>query len=140
MGFKTMPEYHDMYCLVDVLQLSDIMKYQRDRLMSTHGLDILHSFTLPGFSWRAALRFTGQKLELISDREMYDFIQEAKRGGISTITHRHAKANNPYMGRIRGKTPREIMEELSTRKVRRYLNNNNNNRRRKARRVMRGLQ
>ena len=112
MGFKTMREYHDMYCRVDVLQFADIMEYQRERLMRTHGLDILHSFTLPGFFWRAALKFTGQKLELITDREMYDFIQEAKRGGISTITHRYTKANNPYVGKIRGKAPIEIMKVL----------------------------
>ena len=115
MGFKTMREYHDMYCRVDVLQLSDIMEYQRERLMATHGLDILHSFALPSFSWRAALKFTGQELELISDRPMYDFIQRAKHGGISTITHRYARANNPYMGRIRGKMPKEIMNELRQR-------------------------
>ena len=83
--------------------------------MRTHGLDILHSFTLPGFSWRAALKFTGQQLELIHDQEMYDFLQGAKRGGISTIIRRHAKANNSYMGRIRGKTPKEIMKELRQR-------------------------
>ena len=65
--------------------------------MRTHGLDLLHSFTLPGFSWHAALKYTGQKLELISDREKYDFIQGAMRGGISTIVTRYAKANNPYM-------------------------------------------
>ena len=96
LGLETMRDYHDFYCPVDVLQLADIKEYQRERLMRTHGLDILHSFTLPGFSWRTALKFTRQKLELISDREMNDFIQEAKRGGISTITHRYAKANNYY--------------------------------------------
>ena len=74
------------------------MEYQRNRLMKTHGLDIAHSYTLPGFSWKAALKYTRQELELISDREMYDFIEKgAKCGGISTITHRHAKANNLYM-------------------------------------------
>ena len=81
-------------------------------MMKTHGIDILHSFTLPGFSWRAALKYTGQRLELISDRKMYDFIQKAMRGGISTITTRYAKANNPYIGAIRGKTSTEIMKEL----------------------------
>ena len=79
--------------------------------MEKHGLDILHSYTLPRFSWKAALKYTGQELELIQDREMYDFIQEAKRGCISTILHRYAKANNPYMGMIRGKLPIEIMKE-----------------------------
>ena len=49
------------------------------------------------------------------DREKYDFVQEAKCGGISTVVHRYAKANNPYMGKIRRKTPKEIMEELRRR-------------------------
>jgi hypothetical protein len=40
-------------------------------------------------------------LELITDvpeqQDMYLFFEEAIRGGISTITHRHAVANNPYL-------------------------------------------
>ena len=103
---KTMREYRDMYCQLDVLQLRDVFECQRVRLMKTHGLDFR---TLPGFSWQAALKYTSQKVELIHDREIYDFIQEAMRGGISTIITRYAKANNPYMGSIRGKTPKEIM-------------------------------
>ena len=66
--------------------------------MKTHELDLLHFFTLPGFSWGAALKHSGQRLELTSDREVYDFMQAGMRGGISTIITRHAKANNPYMG------------------------------------------
>ena len=90
------------------------MEYQRDRLMETHGLDVAHSYTLPGFSM-AAYKYTGQKLELIHNREKYDFIQGLNRGGISTVIHCHAKANNPYMGKIRGKTRIEIMKELKRR-------------------------
>ena len=114
-NLKTMRDYHDFYCKVDTIQLADIIEYQRRRLMQTHGLDIFHSYTLPGFSWKAALKYTGQELELIHDREMYDFIQEGKRGGISTIPHRYAKANNPYMGLIRGKFPIEIMKSTNER-------------------------
>ena len=110
-NLKTMREYHDFYCKVDTIQLADIIEYQRRRLMETHGLDILHSYTLPEFSWKAALKYTGQELELIHDREMYNFILEAKHGGISTIPHRYAKANNPYMGMVRGKLPIEITKE-----------------------------
>ena len=98
------------------LQLADIMEYQRDRLMKTHELDIAHSYTLPGFSWKAGLKYTKQELELLHDREMYDFAQEAKRGGIPTITHRYAKANNPYMRSkyLRGESVMSILNSFWT--------------------------
>ena len=67
--------------------------------METHGLDVAHSYTLPGFSWKAARKYTGQEIELVHDREKYDFIEGAKRGGISTVTKRYGRANNPYMGK-----------------------------------------
>ena len=95
---KSMRDYHDLYCKSDVLQLTDVFEYQRKNLMATHGLDLLHFFSLPGFSWQALLKYTGQRLELISDKDMFDFVQKGMRGGISSIITRYAKANNPYMG------------------------------------------
>ena len=41
---------------------------------------------------------TGVKAELLTDRDMHLFFEESIRGGISTITNRSVKANNPYMG------------------------------------------
>ena len=67
--------------------------------MDVFKLDVAHSYTLPGFSWKAALKFTKPRLELISDLEMYEFVERAKRRGISTVVHRYAKANNVYMGK-----------------------------------------
>ena len=40
---------------------------------------------------------TGIELELISDIDMYYFIEKAIRGGIRCITERHSKASNKYM-------------------------------------------
>ena len=38
------------------------------------------------------------QLELLSDPDMLLMIESGNRGGIATISHRHAKANNEYMG------------------------------------------
>ena len=43
------------------------------------------------------LKRTGVKLDLLSDVDMYRFIEKGMRGGVSYIAHRHAKANIEYM-------------------------------------------
>ncbi len=43
------------------------------------------------------MKLTEVILEQITDPDMYIFIEEGQRGGISLASHRYAKANNPYM-------------------------------------------
>ena len=40
---------------------------------------------------------TGIKLELMTDVDMFQFIEKGLRGGISYIANRHGEANNKYI-------------------------------------------
>ena len=96
-NMKTMRDYHDLYLKTDVLLLADVMDNFRNVCKANYGLDPLWYYTAPGIAWDAALKLTNVKLELISDPDMYLLIERGIRGGISTITKRHATANNKYM-------------------------------------------
>jgi len=65
--------------------------------MKKHNLDCLHFITLPSLAWTSALKFTGVELDLITDPDAYLMIENNMRGGIATISHRHALANNPLV-------------------------------------------
>ena len=65
--------------------------------MQYYKLDPCHYFTSPGLAWDAMLKMTGVKLELMSDVDMFQFIEKGMRGGISYIANRYGSANNKYM-------------------------------------------
>ena len=52
----------------------------------------------PGLAWKACLKKTGIRLELLLDPDMLIMFERGIRGGITQSVHRWAKANNPYMG------------------------------------------
>ena len=85
-----------MYLLTDVGLLADVFENFRDMAMQYYGLDPAHYLTLPHFSWDAMLKFTGVELELLSDLEMYNMVEGAKRGGMVQASCRHAVANNKF--------------------------------------------
>lgn len=92
-GCKTFGDYHDNYLVRDVLLLADIFEEFTRTSLANYKLDPAHSFTLPGYAWDSMLYMTKVKLELISDKDLYNFFDSGKRGGISMITHRKAQAN-----------------------------------------------
>ena len=98
-NMKTFRDYHELYNIADVLQLADVFENFRKILHETHKLDPAWYYTLPGYSWDAMLKYTKQELELLDDIDMVNMIKAGTRGGISSIMHRFARANNKYMTR-----------------------------------------
>ena len=96
-SLKNMGEYHNLYLTSDILLLTDVFENFRKTCLEYYNLDPCHYFTSPGLAWDAMLKMTKIKLELITDVDMYLFIEKGLRGGISYIANRYGKANNKYM-------------------------------------------
>ena len=60
--------------------------------MNHYGLDPAWYFSAPGLASDAAIKITKVQLELLSNPDMLLMIESGIRGGIATISHRHAKA------------------------------------------------
>lgn len=84
---------------VDAIQLADVFEELQTMSLIHYGLDPVHYFTLPGLAWDAILKYTKVELELFTEdkTEMFIMTEAGICGGISTITHRFANANNKYM-------------------------------------------
>lgn len=94
---QNLGDYHDLYLKTDVLLLADVFENFRDMSQTCYDLDPCHFYTSPGLSWQAMLKMTGVTLELLTDIEQVLFIEKGIRGGISQISNRYKKANNPHL-------------------------------------------
>ena len=90
--------YNHLYNLSDVLLLVDVFENFRNICMNHYGFDPAWYFNALGLAWNAALKIATVQLELLSDSDMLLMIQSGIKREIATISHRHAKANNEYMG------------------------------------------
>ena len=111
-SLKNMGEYHDLYLTSDILLLADVFENFRKTCLEYYKLDPCHYFTSPGLAWDAMLKMTKIELELMSDVDMYLFIEKGLRGGISYIANRYGKANNKYMKEYDEKAPSKYIMYL----------------------------
>ena len=108
----TLGDYHDLYLKTDVLLLADVFENFRQTALSTYKLDPAHYYTLPGYSWDCLLKCTNVSLELLTEPDMYLFVEKGLRGGISMVSNRHATANNQYMENYNNEEPMSFIQYL----------------------------
>ena len=107
-----MGEYHDLYLKSDVLLLADVFKNFRKTCLQYYKLDLCHYFTSLGLSWDAMLKMTYIKLELMTDIDVFQFIEKGMHGGVSYIANQYGKANNKYMKEYNEKVPSKYVMYL----------------------------
>ena len=107
-----MGDYHNLYLRSDILLFADVFENFRKTCLEYYKLDPCHYFTSPGLSWDAMLKMTNIKLELMTDIDMFQFIEKGLRGGISYIANRYGKANNKYMKEYDEKAPSKYIMYL----------------------------
>ena len=111
-NLKNMGEYHDLYLKSDILLLADVFENFRKTCLQYYKLDPCHYFPSPGLSWDSMLKMTDIKLELMTDIDMFQFIEKGMKGGISIIANRYLKANNKYMKKYDEKAPSKYITYL----------------------------
>ena len=111
-NIKTMGWYHGLYLKSDVFLLADVFESFRKTCLQYYILDPCHYFTSPGLSWDAMLKMTNIQLELITNVDMFQFIEKGMRGGVSYIANQYGKANNKYMEEYNEETPSKYVMYL----------------------------
>ena len=93
---KNLVDYRILYLKTDVCHLSDVFQKFSIFAYEKYGLDCRYSYTLPGYSWQCMLKMTKIELDLISDQDMYLFLIDSIRGGITQVNKKYSKADNKY--------------------------------------------
>ena len=85
---ENLKQYHALYLMTDTLLLADVFEQFRDMCLKNYELDPVHSYTAPGLTWKAALKMTKVKLNLLTDIDQHIFIEDRIRGGVAMISQR----------------------------------------------------
>src|SRR5690606_13083739 len=96
---KNLKDYTHLYLKCDTLLLADIISQFRNLAIKDYGLDPSHYYTLSGYTWDCAFKYSKVRLQLFNNEQldMLLFIENNIRGGISSIMKRYSEANNIYM-------------------------------------------
>ena len=108
-NLKSMGEYYNLYLKADILLLADVFENFCNNCLKFYVLDCAHYFSSPGLSWDSMLKMMDIKLELMTDIDMFQFLEKGMRGGNSYIANRYGKANNKYMITYDEKAPSKYM-------------------------------
>ena len=85
---KNLGEYHDLYLHTDIILLANVFESFRKVCLDNYELDPAHFYTAPGLAWKACLKKTGIRLDLLLDPDMLLMVERGIRGGITQPVHK----------------------------------------------------
>ena len=97
---------------IDTILLANVFESFRSVCIENYGLDPAHFYTAPGLAWKALLKKTGIRLELLLNPDMLLMFVRGIRGGITQSVHRWAAADNPYMEEYDSSKPTKYLQYL----------------------------
>ena len=77
--------------------LADVLENFRGKCTEIYEIDPAHFLSAPGLAWKACLKRTKIKLELLTKNDMLLMVEKGIKGGICHAVHRYTKASNKYM-------------------------------------------
>ena len=90
-GCENLIDYIEVYCKIDTILLAEIFIAFRNKMFTFSELDPCWYISLPSFGFDTMLKLTKNEIELPTDITMVQFLEQAKRGGVSFINTRHLK-------------------------------------------------
>ena len=99
-GIRNLGDYHDLCLRTNVILLANVSEAFRDTCLEHYKLDQAHFYTSAGLAWKACLRKTRVRLELLTNPDMLLMFECRIRGGITQAVHCYASANNSYIGEL----------------------------------------
>ena len=90
---KNADDYHNLYLMCDVMQLTDVFNRSMDILWESHHIHLTRYLGMPSATWAAFLRHDPtMEIPLYEDTFTAEFFKGMIRGGITSAAMRHAVA------------------------------------------------
>ncbi len=94
LNLDTFEKHYQLYLKLDTLLLADVCKSFKNTCLETYQLDPFWYVSAPSLAWQAALKMTKVELDHLEDVDMYNFLKEGIKGGVSYVAKKYSKANN----------------------------------------------
>ena len=82
---KNGEELTKLYCKSDVILLDDVIEKFVKVSFEEYGINPLYCVSLPGYTYRCALKYTDIKLQTLQDKDLIMLIVNNIRGGIGSV-------------------------------------------------------